>query len=380
MLRPNNFSADIEIRIKRYHPSYRRRLRQLSGLSPKLADLLASFPAAAIAIVSPELDANRRGMATQLVKRGRALREVAGALDLPYWTRRLPPEALAGPLTDMPSGPECESRLPMIVPDDPAEIYSWLRWVQFACRAVHPGFALWIAEQKVYAPPHWGAGVPLLPLAAFAWYSDCGHGPARDLITRPWNRRMPFRAAAAATRDWLDRIAVRVRRPVKRRGPGRYSAGHRNGFRIVPLRTAAELREEGRVMNHCVATYAGEVARGECTILSIRDGARRVATLEIRPCVGGYRIVQLQGPGNRRVPAEVWQTVREWLAEQPRDPRAMLSMGDEIAIKPEHWVEIWHPYVAATGTTALSPDVACLNQLHMDADALQLLLDRPARW
>lgn len=48
-----------------------------------------------------------------------------------------------------------------------------------------------------------------------------------------------------------------------------------------PLTSGKELHEEGRQMQHCVASYLDQCARGECVILSIRSGTQRIATLEL---------------------------------------------------------------------------------------------------
>lgn len=373
----------IERQIRRYHPSFRRRVRQYAGLSPRLADLVTSFPAAVVAIVSPELNASARGTATRMAKDGESLREVSRVLGVPYWARRLPPEVLAQPLNALPVGSNFEGRMAQLVPKNPEAARRWLQWVQFGHCAANSEFAMWLASQKFFQR-ELGLGFPLLPLAAYAWYSGVEEGAARELIDEPWNRRMPFSVAATATIAWIEKIVACFEAPrIRRRGPGRYSRQRvRNGYRVVPLRTAAQLHQEGSIMNHCVATYAALVAQGVCTILSVRVQDKRVATVEIRPRGtpgGGYAIVQLQGPGNTRVSEQIWRAVLEWLAVQPADPHAMLGVGDEFVISPERWERIWRPYVTAKGVIGLSAEAATLNRLRRDADALRQIIASSSR-
>lgn len=53
------------------------------------------------------------------------------------------------------------------------------------------------------------------------------------------------------------------------------------GFTFRVLRTLRHLRDEGNAMHHCVASYAADVRKGRCTIVSVtRDGVG-VGTLQI---------------------------------------------------------------------------------------------------
>jgi hypothetical protein len=54
-------------------------------------------------------------------------------------------------------------------------------------------------------------------------------------------------------------------------------------YQFHALRTPAVLHEEGRVMRHCVASYVPKVADGACWIVSMRQGEKRLATLEFSP-------------------------------------------------------------------------------------------------
>ena len=44
---------------------------------------------------------------------------------------------------------------------------------------------------------------------------------------------------------------------------------------VTPILTFTRLYEEGQVMRHCVADYAKEISRGDCTVVSVRTGEHR---------------------------------------------------------------------------------------------------------
>jgi len=112
---------------------------------------------------------------------------------------------------------------------------------------------------------------------------------------------------------WVERLNGR---------PGFVAAGRRpfpppplpgNGV-IQPLRSEEELVEEGRLMGHCVASYAGEVRSGRSYIYRVLSPER--ATLEIRwhgsvPVIAQFKLALNGEPGHAS-----WGAVRAWLAEK----------------------------------------------------------------
>ena len=86
-------SDELEALVRRFDPSARRAVRRLLHASPRFADLANVFPGAFYALATPQVPAARRRKAAQLVEEGALLKDVAKALDLPLWLRRLPPEA-----------------------------------------------------------------------------------------------------------------------------------------------------------------------------------------------------------------------------------------------------------------------------------------------
>ena len=83
-------------------------------------------------------------------------------------------------------------------------------------------------------------------------------------------------------------------------------------------------------MNHCVATYASDVAQGQCRIYSVRRGKRRIATLELQwpgNRSGRPYINQLLGHSNVAVDREVYEAVTDWLAQNKlRDAKSLIGL------------------------------------------------------
>ena len=105
---------------------------------------------------------------------------------------------------------------------------------------------------------------------------------------------------------------------------------------IVELVDSHRLAHEGRVMRHCVATYAQACATGDSSIWSLRHRwcdepvARSVITIEVHPAT--RMIVQARGPANsipRGLPVEL---VRRWAARERLQFRRSVVLGDGAAL------------------------------------------------
>ncbi|NRC57314.1 PcfJ domain-containing protein [Neoaquamicrobium sediminum] len=97
------------------------------------------------------------------------------------------------------------------------------------------------------------------------------------------------KALHAAVALWHRRVAslsaLRHERTAERPGwpalcsPWRSACGR---FEIVVLASAADLVEEGRMLDHCVGGYYDICRRGDTQILSLRQDGKRVATVELK--------------------------------------------------------------------------------------------------
>lgn len=93
-------------------------------------------------------------------------------------------------------------------------------------------------------------------------------------------------------------------------------AGNQRRFVIVELLDSAELQAEGRVMRHCVSSYAQSCVGGHRAIFSLRQddglGLERRATIEVMPPMRS--IVQARGRLNVAPGPVEQRTIRAWAA------------------------------------------------------------------
>lgn len=82
--------------------------------------------------------------------------------------------------------------------------------------------------------------------------------------------------------------------------------------RITQLTTFGQLVEEGRTLQHCVASYVDSCRKGRCGIFSLRIDCRPVVTLEVTP---ERLVVQARGRHNRSMAADERFWVNRWLGE-----------------------------------------------------------------
>lgn len=337
----------VSIRIRRFPRVYRRRLRKLVRGSMPLTDLLYAFPGAAVALAAEHPGSGMREHAIGLVKSGRSLKKVAGALGVPMWLRRLPPEAFDVPVAFMPDDASFALRIVNLIPKRDAQIPIWLRWVAFGAQACSHDFALWLAGQMEKIEP--GDDVPLLPLAIYAWYSGKRDVVASRLIEKRWHKKISLIEAVHHTRQWLERAVIEYCLGQDALRRNWMSSVSSRGFRFVPLISAEALREEGDAMQHCVGLYWDQVAIGACMIFSVRHRGKRVATLEVyrrTPTSREPHIGEFRGLANCDPDRKVIEAANAWLARQGNYP---ISAEIAVAGIPAHcsrWQALWQPYCA----------------------------------
>ena len=91
-----------------------------------------------------------------------------------------------------------------------------------------------------------------------------------------------------------------------------YVGGDDGRVRITQLTTFGELVEEGRSLQHCVASYLEACRRGRCGIFALRLDGRPTITLEISP---DRVVVQARGRHNRSMNTSERHWVSRWLGE-----------------------------------------------------------------
>lgn len=342
---PSSGTCHVHLQLARYGSRLRRHLSRMAARSKAHADLLFSFPAASVAIVTGPPTVRRRH-ALQLVQDGARLTQIADVLQLPQWARRLPPEAFDGPLPrGLRAGPDdadfARSLLGRL-PRAGAGMSTWLRWVLESRVACDDRFALWIALQHVFD----GARLPsrlVLPLALFAWFSGQPQLEAARLIRQRWHDKMGLASASWEAKTWLLRVLQDL---CAERENTWTSEIEVDGLAFVPLASSAALCEEAAIMGNCLARYGEHIVFGACRIYSIRCAGLRLADLEVRLGDRSARpyIAQLLGPANnQRVSRHVRDAAQAWLALQAREPWPFKwgTLSDDTLQR-----FVWRPYVA----------------------------------
>lgn len=365
----------LDTQLRRYHRGFRRRLRSFAHSSIALGDLVYTFPALAIWIAAGQGAQTARFAALQAVADGKTLKDVAAAAGLPYWLRKLPPEAFVEKVPELPGSDSFSRRIVNTVPCDPEVTAMWLHWVVAGERLCGERFAVWIGSKQIYSSDGPGGDI-LWPLAGYAWFSLCGRGEARGLIRRPWQPAMSFVVAAEETRNFVLRLLLDHCRDAAGVCGRWYVEQRASGYRVVPLRKVGELEEEGSVMDNCVATYAPAVAKGECLIYSIRRGNRHVATMEVRAnwARGGEPVItQLYGYGNGPADQGVVRAVTKWLGRQGRYPVSAPKSVADATVDSARWIALWAPFWEAAGQERVRRAVPVTGQIsHMMASLEKL--------
>lgn len=131
--------------------------------------------------------------------------------------------------------------------------------------------------------------------------------------------------AAAIEWNWLQaQLGNHCRNTIVREiGDLLYFAGGgdkpRLRYEIRPLYTAAEIIEEGRMMRHCVGTYAHSVGQNRTSIWSLTeskvgaDTSRRMLTIEV---LQDRSIEEVRGASNRLATDLERKLVRRWASQE----------------------------------------------------------------
>ena len=92
--------------------------------------------------------------------------------------------------------------------------------------------------------------------------------------------------------------------------------GGENIWRIRELLSGAELVAEGRALRHCVASYAGSCASGECSIWTMEEETptRVIKHLTVEVSAHGM-IVESRGRQNRLPTAAEYKILQDWARE-----------------------------------------------------------------
>lgn len=336
---------------RRFHPRVRSAVRSFVASSPRAADLASVFPAAAHTIATraaPQADVER---ALRLTQDGAPLRDVARALGLPLWLRRLPPEAFHRPVGAVPSSEMFTRRIANQLPVAPEQSAFWLASVTFAAKACDEYFALWLASQRIFGERQRDAERLFAVLAAYAWFSTADDTRAHHLIVTPWRPEMAFDTAVCAAKSWLNRIRLVLQLREGVITDPWLTPSEVSGYSFVPLLWHGDILAESRAMQNCTDQYGDRIARNVCRLFSVRRRGVRVATLEIGPHPREPHILalnQLKARHNLPAAVEIWQATHAWLATQPNIRRIADPVVPDRPLQRTPWAALMAPYRTAT--------------------------------
>ncbi len=353
-------------RLQSFHTPFRRHVTDIARRASCFSDLAETFPGLLFALATGYGTVEARRSAATHVAGGAPLREAADALGLPWWTRKLPPQAFTQRLANLPQEAAFATRIVNLLPQAPGLSGKWLERVLQAYRSCHAEFALWVAKHDRFHSPL--VADPALPyLAAWAWYSEHPETMGGRLLRRKWQPSMSPNRAFDELTIWRKRLRLALSLSSLEREPWLISGAAR-GYEIVELRTVEDFIAESAAMDNCLDAFAEKLEANVCYVFSIRENGVPVADLEI----GAHphepklpSIVQLRGPRNRRASPHVWRAAYAWLGNQPLRPAPPLLI--DAPKRRRAWRDLWKPYVSGLE----SDDRSTFEQLAIGLDRLK---------
>lgn len=375
-------ASEVEATIARFRRTFRRRLRRLARLNDPLADLVVTFPAAALALATDYGTTDQRRKAIALAKDGQSLKLIARALGLPLWLRKLPPEAFARELPrTLPTEETFGQRLVGFIPGDRVQVAGWFAGTLELARLAGEGPALWLARHPQLSPVA-SHLAPVQFLAILAWVSQEPETFAARFLAGKWSDKLAVGGLGKRATGWVQNLEVELAIGQNGLVDPWLAGGRAGGYKFTPITTQADLMAEANAMVNCIDTFGPDLARGFCRLFSVRRGAARIATLEIRPHAqhdGIPQITELRGRENQDVPAHVWKAAFSWLAGQPAynlPLPAAYGQRSEITPNAATWRQLWRPYWRERGEHPLLPEVPTASALRAIAAAAQMLAQR----
>jgi hypothetical protein len=332
--------------LRRFAEPHRRAILAVAALDSRLADLAHAFPAALFKIAVPG-DAFDPWPAMLAVVDGRKLPEIAHLLDLPMWTRRLPPQAFQRPLGRLPDGPAFALRIANLLPDADTAA-TWLDAVREAAHVADAEAALWVAGLTQGLPDYMFRRVCL-----WIWFSQrpetLGHQLAGDAL---WAEALGRDEALVRVRRWTERcdFFFELGRDTAGLDPW-FEPATIDGHTFRPVTTLAEIDAAARLMRNCALTYAVSLAQGWARLWVATRGTQIVAMIELRRVRGAgpayAEIGQVRGCQNKPIPRAIMMAVYRWWSGQScvRLPPPSPPGGDNLGrAQYARWRAFWLPY------------------------------------
>lgn len=322
----------------------RRAVRRLALSHAYMADLLMSFPAALFVMAHGCRKHTSEGR--RLARCGAPLRDLADALGIGMWTRRVPPAAWREELLlDLPRGPSFSAQIGNLFPAEAKEWPGWLAAMSVAGMAMDDAFALWLArELRRHQPVASTAG--LATIGMWAWYGTGDRGGAGDYITQAWQADMSLGRAAELTREWLEGLGFALFEEPGPLGLSPPSNDRVGNYEFAVLRWGQPLIAEGHTMRNCLAIFADSYVSGS-RVWSIRKSGKPVANLELDfegTHRGIPRLCQLFAVNNGEAGDDVWAAAYQWLSRWQALAEDKPIKAGSLQLRCGAWVDLWRPY------------------------------------
>jgi hypothetical protein len=332
--------------LQRFHRRYQKPITLLARQHAAVADLAFSFPAVLFALACPHKGLNRAAVLHAVIA-GSPLKTVAQLAGLPFWLKKLPPEAFSAPIGKLPADPAFVALIGQNLPT-PAKAQKWFKIVQALAGIGHGPYVAWgvrVFTDATLQKRAWENQRAHL-LALWSWYSLHGQGVAAACIAKPWHPKMTLKQAIEAAHEWHDGVRQKLALRDGLVTDFWFDRAVIDGFAFEPLVDAGQIRFEAKQMKNCLATYVESVAQDRCRLWKVVRDGKTEAVLELT-CQSGLlvpHVTELRGPDNADVSLELAMAVRRWQFEQPlASVKPRKSLGD-IALSQLVWRDLWKPY------------------------------------
>jgi hypothetical protein len=167
--RSRAYEVRVERALQSFPVTYRSAVLNVARSDVRLSDLALSFPALLFVIAVPHNCTDRAAL-TDAVLSGSPLKVLAQMARLPFWLRKLPPQAFSDLVGPLPDSPFTQRQLGNHMPKHVQHAARWLTRVSFSMCWGNETFAIWIAKLS-----HQERGqldkTSLQTLALWAWAS-----------------------------------------------------------------------------------------------------------------------------------------------------------------------------------------------------------------
>ena len=323
---------------------------RIAASSSAALDLAETFPGLLFAFATQYASVRQTEEALVRLENGEPLKNVATAMGLPMWLRRLPAQCFINPLVQFPDDPEFHKRMAALVPSSSETAQTWFRGLSIALDVCHPSFALWAACWLT--KQHQTLGLPgneeqFFMLASWAWHADQKKTIGHRLLRRMWTPQISLKRAMEEVAIWRQRMVLATLLDAEAEDLW-LRAGTALNYEFIPLQSADEFVIESEIMSNCLDQYADRFTRNFSRIFAIRKNGRSVANVEIGLDGQDGRmptILQIRGPRNRRVPGELWRAVYQWLGSQTLRPRTVGSTRLDPVKLQSSTFKVWQPFL-----------------------------------